>query len=387
MKLLGVCIVYDNNNYGSMLQSYATQQKLNELGIMFEVIRYRKKKTPAFILKSLPRMFNPILISDKYLLIQKKIQLKRYPELSKLNQIRNEKFDEFRKKNFKYFSKVSYGYDKLKKDSLKYQAFLVGSDQLWSPSGLPTNFYNLIFAPNDKVKISYASSFGVKRIPSYQVKRTITYLKRIQFISVRENSGRKIVKDLIQRDVPVVVDPTLLFDEIGWKRLIPDQQKVKEPYIFAYFLGATASHREEVTRLGKELNMKIVSLHHMDQYVKADEDFGEIYPYDIGPEEFVNLIRHARYVCTDSFHGSVFSIIHQKQFVVFNRYSETAIDSKNTRIDSLLDNLDIGERRFKHNLKELMLQPIDYDKVNINLSAMRKKSEEYLNNALECMKE
>ena len=243
-----------------------------------------------------------------------------------------EAFNKFREKNFSSkLSEVYYGYDKLKENAKKYTAVLTGSDQLWSPAGLPTNFYNLMFVPNNIKKISYASSFGVKYIPWYQKRRTSKYLKRINFISMRENSGRDIVKQLIGRDVPVVLDPVFMFDKDQWERFIPTKIEYENKYIFAYFLGKNPEHRNAVKKLAEKKGLKIVTLRHLDQFVEEDEQFGDYAPYDVAPDIFLNLLRGAEYVCTDSFHGAVFSIIHKKQFVVFNRYNNNSKHSKNSR--------------------------------------------------------
>ena len=119
----------------------------------------------------------------------------------------------------------------------------------------------------------------------------------------------------------------------------------------------------------------------MDQYVEADEQFGDCAPYDIGPVEFLNLIRLAEYVCTDSFHGTCFSVIHHKKFVVFNRYSDGSITSKNSRIDSLCHNLGLKNRRYSGDIMKIM-EDIDYLDVEKKLEVLRKQTDDYLDNAL-----
>lgn len=383
MKKIGICVVIYNNNFGSMLQSYATMKILEEMNMDYEIIRYRKKYSPLFILKSIPRILNKNIWIDKKRVIQKKIGMISHKDIKKANDERNKKFDEFRKKYFKKMAEFSYGYKELKKAGGKYDAYLVGSDQLWLPSGLATNFYNLNFVQDNKLKISYASSFGVKEIPFYQIKRTREYLNRIEYISTRENSGKDIVKKLTGKEVPVVVDPTLLFNASQWESILQNKKLYEEKYIFAYFLGANVKHRDEVRKLAKEKNLKIVTIRHMDEYVEADNDFGDYAPYNIGPEEFVSLIRNAEYVCTDSFHGTVFSIINHKQFLVFNRYSETSKTSKNSRIESLCANLGLQTRRYisQKNIVALIDEKINYNDVDEKVEKMRDKSKEYLKNA------
>lgn len=108
----------------------------------------------------------------------------------------------------------------------RYDAVVTGSDQLWSPAGLPTNFYNLMFVPDEVRKISYASSFGVGQIPWYQKRRTANFLKRLDYISMRENRGSEIVKELTGLDVPVILDPVFNFNKEQWEKLIPVKKEM-----------------------------------------------------------------------------------------------------------------------------------------------------------------
>lgn len=385
--MIGVCIKYFHENYGGMLQAYATTKLLEEYGIEYELIRYEKKKSIKFIIKSLPRMFNNILVNDKYEAYQKKISFKKHPEFKSLDEIRMKAFDKFRTEKFSdKLSEIYVGYDNLKEASKKYSAVLTGSDQLWSPAGLPTNFYNLMFVPDNIRKISYASSFGVKYIPWYQKGRTAKFLNRMDYISMRENAGKEIVKELTNRDVPVVLDPVFMFDEKGWEKLVPKEKIYNEKYIFAYFLGKNQEYRKAVNELAKETGLKIVTLRHLDQFVEEDEKFGDYAPYDVAPDKFLNILRGAEYVCTDSFHGAVFSIIHKKQFIVFNRYSNNSKHSKNSRIDSLCQNMGIKNCRYDGDINKLLNNKIDYNIVEKNYIELKKKSMSYLDKAFDGIK-
>lgn len=375
--MIGVCIKYFHANYGGMLQAYATVCMLESRGISYELIRYEKKRTWLEKMKSLPRVFNGVLLNDKYEALKKKLGKKKHPDFAKQDAIRMQAFARFKKISFSHFSPVFEGYKSLCKGAERYEAVMTGSDQLWSPAGLPTNYYNLMFVPDHIRKISYASSFGVSQIPWYQKNRTVQFLKRIEHISMRENRGSEIVKELIGRDVPTVLDPVFMFDEAGWRNLIPDITYIEEPYIFAYFLGANPLYRKEVNKLSEATEMKIVALRHLDQYVKDDEQFGDIAPYDVGPAEFLNLLRGAAYVCTDSFHGTCFSIIHQKKFMIFNRYSDDSRMSKNSRIDSLCRNLGLTERRYAGNIMKIQ-EKIDYQNVKAKFAKLMEQTEVYL---------
>ncbi|MDY4085613.1 MAG: polysaccharide pyruvyl transferase family protein [Ruminococcus bromii] len=384
MKKLGICACYQHKNYGSQLQSYATTVELARRNIDFEIIRYKKKTTPLLLIKSLPRLLNPIFINDRIIeTSQKKMMLKLHPQLAQDNAVRNAAFDKFSQSRFKKLSPVYYGYEQLKEQSKKYTAVMVGSDQLWSPSGITSNFYNLMFADDNTVKISYATSFGVSQINPKYHKIYNTFLNRLDFISVRENSGKKIVEELSSNKAEVVCDPVILLDAEQWLKEIPNKRLYDEPYIFAYFLGKSAEYRDAVTKFAKQKGLKIVTEPHMDSYNKADENFGDYTPFDIGPAEFVNLIRNAEYVFTDSFHGSVFSMLYQKQFLVFNRYSDNSSSSKNSRIDSFCKNYVLSDRRYNGNIADVE-NKINYEDVLGKVDEHRQKSKAFLDRALAC---
>lgn len=382
MKKLGICICYQHRNYGSQLQSYATTVELKKRGIDFEIIRYKKKITPALLVKSLPRLVNPVFISDRVLVrYQKKLKLKMHPQLEKDNNLRNSCLAKFSKERFTNLSPVYYGYDQLCKESAKYDAVMVGSDQLWAPGGITSNFYNLMFADDNTTKISYAASFGVSQIEEKMHPIYKKFLDRMDYISVRENTGKSLVEELSSKSAEVVVDPVILLDADEWLQEIPNERKYDEPYIFAYFLGKSAEYRNAVTEFAKKKGLKIVTSHHMDSYNKVDETFGDYAPFDVGPAEFVNLIRNAEYVFTDSFHGSVFSMLYQKPFLVFTRYAENSISSKNSRIDSFCENYGLSDRRYSGNI-DAVDNETDYVAVLKKVDEHRQKSKAFLDKAL-----
>lgn len=387
MNKIGICACYTNHNYGSMLQSYATQKIFEAEGFDCEMIRYKKKKSFVFLLKQIPRLLNRITISDKKLVVKKKLNLRKHPEAARENLIRDKAFERFQNKYFIKLSPEYYGYKALKVGALNYIAVVSGSDQVWSPSALATHFYDLNFVPDHVLKVSYASSFGVQEIPFYQIKRTKKFLNRIEHISVREVSAQKIIKDLVHKNVPVVCDPTFLFTAEQWGKLIPKKGLISEPYIFAYFLGSSLEYRKAVCDFAHQIGLKIVAIHHMDTFVPADQEFGDIVLSDVGPEEFVNLIRDASYICTDSFHGTIFSVLHHKQFVVFNRYNNEAKDSKNSRIDSICKILNVSDRRFHGDLTQEIQKPINYNIVDQHADKFRSSSLEYIHNVVEKLRE
>lgn len=381
--MLGLCICYYNHNYGSMLQAFATVKYIEKLGLQYEIIKYHKKVSINLLFSCFEKLHNKIWWSEKSLRIQKKIKGIFNNSYKQHLALRTQKFNEFSLKIISDKNIDIYSYKALCKNVKRYNAVLVGSDQMWSPSGLTTNFYNLMFVPENIKKISYAASFGVSKIPRSQYKRTRQYLNRIEYLSVREESGAKIIKDLTNREAFIAVDPTMLLSAYEWDMFSGMEKYLDEPYIFAYFLGNNAWQRQLANKLREETGYKIVTLRHLDQYIKEDESFGDIAPYDIGPKGFVNLIKNAEFVLTDSFHGSVFSVLFHKQFLTFYRYSSDHGASKNSRIDSLLSRLKLFDRRCKlGDSIDKIFAKINYDEVEVRLTKLIQESKQFLNKAL-----
>lgn len=384
VKKVGIATCHRNHNYGSMLQAYATYITLKNEGYDCEFIEYIKKYSIIEKIKFIPRLLNMYLMREKWRILEKKLKLKKYPDIKKNDSIRQKAYDRFVEEYYKdAMSKPYVGYASLKQGSYNYDTVLAGSDQLWIPAGLPTNFYNLMFAGEGVKRVSYSTSFGVSKIPFYQVRRTKEYLRQINHISVRENSGKKLVKDLIGKDIDVVLDPTLLLDAVAWEKVIPYKKVIDEPYIFCYFLGANPEHRKQAEIFSKTTGIKIIDMPHIDEFVACDLTFNAEHIYDIDSEQFVNLIRHAEYVLTDSFHCTVFSILNHKQFMTFDRYSDALMASRNSRIATLCENTGLLDRRFKSNIVTEMQRDIDYVQADARIAEMRKQSMKYLRNAIE----
>jgi hypothetical protein len=390
MMRVGVISCYFNHNYGSMLQAYATQRIIEKLG--YEAVTFQCSAPIRYMTQSKGRYYfhkltNKDIVKTKIRQFKGKIVLKRQPNLLKELDIRNSCFDAFYKK-YIHLSPLNQNRAQLSKLAGTMDAVVVGSDMLWHPVNIEHDYYTLTFVPDAVKKISYATSFGTTVIPKYQKQQAKAFLKRFDSVSVRESSGVKVIKNLgVDKKVQVVLDPTLLFTAAEWMDIQREDSVIKGKYIFCYFLGVNQAHRRMAEEIKKATGYKIVTLQHLDEYVKEDENFGDIRPYNIGPEEFVNLIHHAEYVCTDSFHGTCFSILNHKKFLTFNRFLNTNSQSTNTRIDSLLGMLDLSERRVAETLdREKIMRKLDseinYSQVDQKLSAVREESIRFLKDAL-----
>ena len=292
-------------------------------------------------------------------------------------------YQDFNKKWLKFLPKVN-GWNELGQQSSTCDHVVVGSDQLWRPSNIAGCYFTLEFVPDNVDKIALSTSFGVSELPKSLHKHAKKFLSRMNSISVREDTGKKIVKDLTGRDIPVVCDPTMLLDAEQWKAIQEEKPFIDGDYILIYFMGDNPQHREFVKRLKNETGYKIVGLMHGATYVSADEGLADEEPYNVGPGEFINLIRNAKYMCTDSFHGTVFSILNTTPFFSFRRYEDASEFSTNDRLHTLLKWTGLSERMIygNENVKEFIELTADWDEVLKKVADKRAESMEYLTAAL-----
>ena len=367
-KRVGLAICYDYHDYGSMLQAYATQVTVEEMGWDSEALNInsikssmRKRKIKYF----LKNIFDFSVVKEKWQIVKKRLKIKSNKKFKKNISLRDASFTKFYNEHFKTSREFSDWGD-LMKECNDYSAVIVGSDQLWLPSNIAADYYTLSFVPEDVKKISYATSFGIPKIVKSQRKIARKFLSRIEYLSARELSGCKIIKDFTDRDVPLVCDPALLLDSAQWDRVATPDRIIQDKYIFCYFMGNNPWQREFVKKLKAKTGYKIVALLHLDQVILSDEQYVDYAPYNISPADFLSLVKHAEYVCTDSFHGTVFSVIYSKPFFTFKRFSEKATLSTNTRIYSLLEKLNLQDRLMteKYNLEDNVLKQIDFNAVH-----------------------
>lgn len=387
MKKVAIVSCYFQKNYGSQLQAYATQKILDELNVENETISIAglkneiNKRKYKFFMK---RVFDKDTVKEKSKTVKRALLKKFNKQFGDNIRKRDSYFEEFSKKYFK-LSDPYNSFSELTEGCIeKYSTVLVGSDQLWLPSNIYADYYTLNFVPEGVERVSYATSFGAAKIPKWQEESVRKFLKKFQHLSVREISGKKIIKDLTGLDAKVVCDPTILLGAEEWMDIQDNKRFIEDKYIFCYYLGNNKLHREFANRLKKETGYKIVALQHLDEYVKDDEEFGDIKPYNVGPGEFVNLIRNAEYVCTDSFHGTVFSNIYNRKFFTFMRFKANSSMSTNSRITSLLNILGLEDRLIsgEEDVLECMNKKIDFNSVNLKIENFKKESLIYLKNAL-----
>lgn len=386
-KKIAIVSCYFQPNYGSMLQALATQMALDKLGYENETIdisgfnhEIKKAKVVYFLKASLT---STILFTKIGRAKDTVVRRLRKNEYTQNTNIRNKAFKRFEKKHFK-MSPSFKSKKELGDNCENYSAVLVGSDQLWLPGNIAADYYTLNWVPEQINSIAYATSFGQSFLPNDSIKRSEVFLNKIKHISVRELSGAKLVKRISGRKVPVVCDPTLLFDGKEWNSIQEGSAIIDGEYIFVYFLGNNPVHRNFVKELKSKTGLRVVCLPHIDEYVKEDELCSDIRLYDIDPSQFLNLIRYAKYICTDSFHCSVFSIQYEKDFFTFRRFANKNKQSTNSRLDTLFQLTGIEGRLLNgfEAIDDVLCVKTNYEEVMKKLSKSREYSYEYLRNAL-----
>ena len=360
MKKIGVLTFYYNvKNYGALLQAYALTRLINELGYLCEQVCRKDVKTVRrrrFKTKNIP----------VYIETLKKLIFKKNIFNSKIVKIRNAAV-----KNFQYsipHSQKVYDSSNIEKCLQCYDIFIAGSDQVWNMNWYRKEYF-LDFVPEDIYKFSYAASMPNVNINDEQKEIVKEHLKSFNAISVREKETADFLKKLTGKDVVQTLDPTLLLDKSQWDDICADRI-IEGDYIFCYFLGESKEMRKEAKRFAKRVGYKIVNLPHLVKLCSADMFFANINLYDISPEQFISLIKYAKYVITDSFHATVFSTLYKTDFFVFDR---TDIGVMNSRVTTLLS-LTENEERFCYGDK----MNVDYMLEIIN-NPVNETTEQFLN--------
>ena len=184
--------------------------------------------------------------------------------------------------------------------------------------------------------------------------------------------------------MPLVCDPTLLIDAERWGRVAEGNERLEKPYILCYLMGDNPYQREFIREIKRMTGYRIVQMPHLDRYIDSDKDFADVRVYNADPAGFLGLVKDAALVCTDSFHGTIFSSIFNTPFFVFPRFTKKATLSTNTRIESLLNRLDLVDRLVAKGdaPSEYMAREIDFEKLNDAIFEFRSESLRYLSTAL-----
>lgn len=350
----GIITFHDTLNYGASLQCYALQKKLNSMGVDTDVIDY---KCSWF-----NKRYSPFYIENKSL-SKVLYMLAAMP----MNVVKQKKKREFHKRYLKLSS--AYDRDTIKNTNDIYDLFITGSDQVfnWKLTDFDTTFF-LDFVEKNKRKCSYAASFGFHQLDEDKREKYEELLDGYYAMSVREQSAVELVRDITGKTAQLVSDPVFLLKKEDWAELA---KKVDmKNYILLYSINDTAAYKYAL-KLAEKTGKKLV---YLSAPVKRVGSF--IPKRNIGPIDFLGWFYNADYIVTDSFHGTAFSIIFEKQFVsLLARQTHNG----NSRLSNLLSIVGLDNRIVRAELSlDTIAEKIDYSLVNEKLTEYVESSVNYL---------
>lgn len=349
----GILTIYDTENLGNRLQNYALQQAL--LRYADEVVTVKNKQDSGSRLKNRKRASR---LSESVLLA------------SLLKQPRKAKFLKFDKQHIRY-TRNCYWYNRnpasLKPED-RCDLYCAGSDQIWNPLLERSSMFNYLGFAEAESTFSYAASFGIDQIPEHFESSIRQGLQHIRHLSVREEEGRQLIQSISGRsDAQVLIDPTMLLTPEEWNSvsLAPDHP-VPQKYLLTYFLGNVSTRRRQnIRETAAALGCEVVEL------MAPNSPF-----HLTGPAEFLYLIRHAQLVCTDSFHGSVFSFLYQRPLVIFSRDGDT--QKMGGRIRTFVDTFGLQTCLAKQDSMPAVPDKADYSEGYAVLAERRKTAHAFL---------
>ena len=365
MKIAILTMAY-GTNYGNRLQNYALQELLRGIGLSTDTLHHKLEPTTTLCRKIIRFLKRCI----------KKVIRCNYEQA-----IRNRLFRKF-DHEYVQWGKVSLSLNVAPAylpDAYDY--FIVGSDQVWNANfgDVRANINNFLatFVPPEK-RISYAASFGTSQIAEGYEDLFKAELPKFKAISVREQEGVRLVEKC-GAEATLVLDPTMMLNQTEWDKLASRPKFISdEPFIATYFLGGRSQKLDEYIKTVAD-GRRIVNLY---AEFTPREKIEDIAAFTAPPDEFVWLIAHADCVLTDSFHGSVFSILYHRPFKVFERLINGKSGGMESRIDTLLGTFGLETCRGDINAPSGAPANCDWDKVETILAEKRKESMDFLLNAL-----
>lgn len=340
-------------NIGNRLQNYAVQEVLTQFGFKTDTISYEKPLLSSKqVLKEILQRISGYRIwgDEQY--------WKNVPR-------RIRAFESFNQKYIKTQHIQNIG-------QIKYaDYFVLGSDQVWNPfwySDLPIKreLFFLTFAES-KQKVCFAPSFGIEKLPDEWKLWFAENLASFPMISVREEAGAEIIRELTGIDPFVMIDPTLMLDAQRWNKLATKPKRIDsdKTYILTYFLGGRSDKLQlDIENYAKSLNAVVYNL--------LDYEQPEL--YCTSPSDFLYLISHAKLILTDSFHGCVFSLLYGKPFLVYKRDGKLDMMS---RIETFLKRFDLQRKYIESGIANQLLE-CDYEAGYKTLEEERKKTLDFL---------
>lgn len=354
---VGLFTFPNSTSYGASLQMYALYHAVETLGHIPEVINYQ----------------NTFMKAQKH--ISRTWLRKALANL--LHRQMYRKFRRFEQERMAIHpSAVVSDSGSLRALTERYDAVICGSDQVWNPDITGGDMsYFLDFCDEDTKRIAFAPSFGISEFPADFSNMIRGELEKFHALSARETPGQALLSDLLGKEVPLVCDPTLLMNACDWELLEESHSAAEGEYILYYTIRSSQTLWDKCRVFAREKGLKIVVVggNWLKQWKQRDDQIR--YAVDIGPEEWLYLVHHARYVFTNSFHGTAFSINYRKDFYV--EFSSLT----NSRLEQIVRTLGlcgqiVGEA-------QLTGAAVDYSVADRLLPEIRETSMNYLSRALE----
>ncbi|MBQ7148649.1 MAG: Coenzyme F420 hydrogenase/dehydrogenase, beta subunit C-terminal domain [Pseudobutyrivibrio sp.] len=372
MKVAILTWVSGTSNYGSVLQAYALQEYVKSFGFDVTVLNYKPVMEDA-------------IYPPKYKLYWKKTENKInrivHRNVTMKNILKRTQLvcDEFVSHNI-ILSSPLQGIRGLEKVANDFDVFICGSDQIWSMNKKVNPAYYLEWVPNTKIKISYAPSLPVHNLNKLKIDFLKQKLAEFDGVSVREEETAKVLNTLVDSEVTSVLDPTLLVDKKLWNDMVAEHSSEDvSPYIICYFLGKRDFYIKGVEELKRSTGLSVKMIPTSLESASFGYDFVE----NVGPTDFVNLIKNAKYVLTDSYHATIFSVIFHKEFYLFKRFDDSKNDTQNIRIYDLVNKLQLGNRIIDSDMSSIFeVSQIDYAMTDQLLVKLQEKSRGYLDRHL-----
>lgn len=364
---IALITIHNVNNYGAVLQAYATKKILSDYGEV-TTIDYDNRHLAHHL--DLVRF--SVSIHGVKMLIHDMLRLP-----SRIKAVN--KFKSFVRSNMNLTKKLNTN-ELMSGEANNFDVYVCGSDQIWNPEIVSPDkkidpIFFLSFAPSGTKKISYASSMGHHDFTNDEKKEVEGLLQNFTTISTRESDGQKKLQDILPtRYIYHVLDPTLLLSKEEWLETLDIKlQEPKEKYILLYSVPKTELIKKAVEHFKKKLNMKVIAIDQMlFPLTKIDE-----HVKDAGPKEFIEFYANASFVITDSFHGACFAINFGKPFV------SVSAGKKANRIVSLLSLLNINQRLVSNESEFNTIKiDIDVEQVLNQLEDIRNESKIILENGI-----
>lgn len=337
-------VTIDSINYGNRLQNYALQEVIKSYGYTVETLQ-----------RSRP--------------ISKKKQISKWVKGvgQTLLQTKGAKFEAFNK-NINRSKYYAAGNETSPNLAQKYKYFVAGSDQIWNPHYSFIGESDFLIFARPEQKIAYAASFGVSSIPDDCMKKYANYLSDFKAISMREDTGTDIVKKLTGKEAVTVLDPTMLLTASEWRKLGKAPSCMpKKQYVLIYSLGERSIEFDNMISWVK--NQGEYEIVDVREKTKSGRE------WEVGPAEFLFLIDNASMLLTDSFHGTVFSILFHTKACVFERPGL----AMGSRIDTLLNMTGISDFRYNNETYKLLIDAkIDFDCSDQKIRVEQQKSRSFL---------